>query len=75
MLSPSQCLLRILGTIILLEPCSGAGYTLLRGLTGRVTGQADEPGFAPALAEIEEALVPALIVEKPEDGSYIVLVP
>jgi hypothetical protein len=27
------------------------GYTLLRGLAGRVTGQADEPSFAPALAE------------------------
>jgi hypothetical protein len=51
------------------------GYTLLRGLAGRVTGQADEPGFAPALAEIEEALVPALIVEKLENGSYTVLVP
>ena len=47
------------------------GYTLLRGLAGRVTGQADEPGFAPALAEIEEALVPALIVEKLEDGSLL----
>jgi uncharacterized membrane protein len=51
------------------------GYSLLRGLAGRVTGQADEPSFAPALAEIEEALVPALIVEKLEDGSYTVLVP
>jgi uncharacterized membrane protein len=30
---------------------------------------------APALAEIEEALVPALIVEKLEDRSYTVLVP
>ncbi len=51
------------------------GYALLRGLAGRVTGQADETGFAPALAEIEEALVPARIVEKLEDGSYTVLVP
>jgi uncharacterized membrane protein len=51
------------------------GYTLLRGLTGRVMGQADDPAFAPCLAEIEEALVPALIVEKLEDGSYTVLVP
>jgi hypothetical protein len=33
------------------------GYTLLRGLAGRVTGKADGPGFAPPLAEIEEALV------------------
>jgi hypothetical protein len=51
------------------------GYTLVRGLAGRVTGQADEPSFAPALAEIEEALVPARIVERLEDGSYTVLVP
>jgi hypothetical protein len=51
------------------------GYTLLRGLAGRVTGQGDEPTFAPALAEIEEALVPALIIEGLEDGSYTVLVP
>ena len=36
------------------------GYILLRA---RVMGQADDPAFAPALAEIEEALVPALIVE------------
>jgi hypothetical protein len=65
------------------EECHGAEgaanaprlHTLLRGLAGRVTGQADEPSFAPALAEIEEALVPALIVEKLEDGSYTVLVP
>ena len=51
------------------------GYTLLRWLAGRITGQADEPSFAPALAEIEEALVPALIIEELENGSYTVLVP
>src|SRR5271166_1418408 len=51
------------------------GYTLLRGLTGRLAGQVDEPTFAPALVEIEEALVPALIIEELEDGSYTVLVP
>jgi hypothetical protein len=38
------------------------GYTLLRGLAGRFTGRGDEPTFAPALVEIEEALVPALMV-------------
>jgi hypothetical protein len=38
-----------------------SGYTLQRGLAGGVTGQADESSFAPALAEIEEALVPALL--------------
>jgi uncharacterized membrane protein len=51
------------------------GYTLLRGLAGRVAGRADEPTFAPALVEIEEALVPALIIEKLPDGLYTVLVP
>jgi len=51
------------------------GYTLLQGLTGRIMGQADDPAFAPCLAEIEEALVPALIVEKLENGSFTVLVP
>src|SRR5262249_39550984 len=52
------------------------GYTLLRGLAGRVAGQANEKStFAPALVEIEEALVPALIIEELEDGSYTVLVP
>jgi uncharacterized membrane protein len=51
------------------------GYSLLRGLTGRVAGQADEPAFAPALVEIEDALVPALIIEELEDGLYTVLVP
>jgi uncharacterized membrane protein len=51
------------------------GYTLLRGLAARFTGQADGPTFAPALVEIEEALVPALIIEELENGSYTVLVP
>jgi uncharacterized membrane protein len=51
------------------------GYRLLRGLTGRITGRADEQAFAPALVEIEEALIPALIVEELDDGSYTVLVP
>ena len=51
------------------------GYALLRGLAGRLAGRADEPTFAPALVEIEEALVPALIIEELEDGLYTVLVP
>jgi uncharacterized membrane protein len=51
------------------------GYTLLRGLAGRFTGKADESTFTPALVEIEEALVPALIIEELENGSYTVLVP
>lgn len=31
--------------------------------------------FTPALVEIEEAFVPALIIEELEDGSYTVFVP
>ena len=51
------------------------GYALLRGLAGRIAGQVEETTFAPALVEIEDALVPALIIEELEDGSYTVLVP
>ncbi len=51
------------------------GYTILRGLAARVAGTADEPTFAPALVEIEDALVPALIIEELDDGLYTVLVP
>ena len=51
------------------------GYTLLRGLAGRLTGRGGGSTFAPALVEIEEALVPALIIEELEDGSFTVLVP
>jgi uncharacterized membrane protein len=72
---PTRAGLRAKNAIERRVPQRLPGYTLLRGLAGRVTGQADEPSFAPALAEIEEALVPALIVEKLEDGSYTVLVP
>jgi len=51
------------------------GYTLVRGLAGRVAGRDDTEVFAVALAEIEEALVPAFIVERHEDGRYTVFVP
>jgi len=51
------------------------GYTLIRGLTGRLTGRIDEPTFAPALVEIEDALVPALIIEELPNGLFTVLVP
>ncbi len=51
------------------------GYTFLRGLAKRLTGSSEEQTLQPALVEIEEALVPALIVEELEDGSYTVLVP
>jgi uncharacterized membrane protein len=51
------------------------GYTFLRGLAKRLTGDSEERTMEPCLAEIEEALVPAFIVEELEDGQYTVLVP
>jgi hypothetical protein len=40
------------------------GYTFLRGLAKRLTGHSEEQALQPALVEIEDALVPALIVEE-----------
>jgi uncharacterized membrane protein len=51
------------------------GYPLLRSLTQRLAGQSEGNVWKPALAEIEEALVPAFIVEEFEDGRYTVFVP
>jgi len=51
------------------------GYTLLRGLAGRVTGHGEGETFAVALVEIEEALVPGFIVEEHSDGKFTVFVP
>jgi len=51
------------------------GYSFIRGFTKRLTGRSEEQTLQPALVEIEDALVPALIVEALDDGSYTVLVP
>jgi uncharacterized membrane protein len=51
------------------------GYAFFRGLARRLTGHGEEHTMEPCLAEIEEALAPAFIVEKLEDGHYTVLVP
>ena len=51
------------------------GYTLFRSLTMRIAGKADNVTWKPALAEIEEALVPAVIIEEFADGRYTVFVP
>jgi uncharacterized membrane protein len=51
------------------------GYSFFRGLTSRLAGRSEEHKLEPALVEIEDALVPALIVEKLENGSFTVLVP
>jgi uncharacterized membrane protein len=51
------------------------GYALFRSLTQQMAGSSQETAWKPALAEIEEALVPAFIIEQLEDGSYTVFVP
>lgn len=51
------------------------GYAVLRSLTRRMAGQGAEQAWQPALAEIEEALVPAFIVEELDDGRRTVFVP
>jgi uncharacterized membrane protein len=51
------------------------GYALIRSLTQQVVGESSENVWKPALAEIEEALVPAFIIEEFEDGRYTVFVP
>jgi len=51
------------------------GYALFRSLTQRLAGESRENVWQPAPAEIEDALVPAFIIEELEDGSFTVFVP
>ncbi|MGZ3558779.1 MAG: DUF502 domain-containing protein [Thermodesulfobacteriota bacterium] len=51
------------------------GYALLRSLTQRLVGEDRENVWKPALVEIEEALVPAFIIEEFDDRRYTVFVP
>jgi uncharacterized membrane protein len=51
------------------------GYALFRSLTQRLAGESREHVWQPALAEIEDALVPAFIIEEFEDGRFTVFVP
>ena len=51
------------------------GYGLLRSLTQRLAGDSDETAWQPALAEIEDALVPAFIIEELDDGRFTIFVP
>jgi uncharacterized membrane protein len=51
------------------------GYALFRSLTQQVAGDNRQNVWKPALAEIEDALVPAFIIEEFEDGRYTVFVP
>ena len=51
------------------------GYALFKSLTQQMAGASRENVWKPALAEIEEALVPAFIIEELEDGRFTVFVP
>ncbi len=51
------------------------GYGLLRSLTQRMAGDTEESTWQPALVEIEDALVPAFIIEELDDGRLTVFVP
>jgi uncharacterized membrane protein len=51
------------------------GYALFRSLTQRLAGQGEANVWKPALAEIEDALVPAFIIEELDDGRFTVFVP
>ena len=51
------------------------GYALLRSLTQRLAEDGDETAWKPALVELEDALVPAFIIEELDDGRLTVFVP
>jgi uncharacterized membrane protein len=51
------------------------GYTVVRGFTQQLAGDTQGESWKPALAEIEDALVPAFIIEEFEDGLFTVFVP
>jgi uncharacterized membrane protein len=51
------------------------GYDLFRSLSLRATGHAEQAGWTPAIAEVEDAYVPAFIIEKLDNGSFTVFVP
>jgi uncharacterized membrane protein len=51
------------------------GYALFRSLTQRLAGESEDEAWTPALVEIEDAFVPAFIIEELADGRYTVFVP
>jgi len=51
------------------------GYSSVRSFTRRIGDLEETEKFAPALAEIEDSLVPAFVVEKHVDGRYTIFVP
>jgi uncharacterized membrane protein len=51
------------------------GYSMVRSFVRRLGNIEESNLFAPALVEIEDALVPAFVVEENLDGRYTVFVP
>lgn len=51
------------------------GYTLFRSMTRQLAGESRESAWKPALAEIENALVLAFIIEELDDAQFTVFVP
>jgi uncharacterized membrane protein len=51
------------------------GYALIRGLAGRLAGKENEHTFDVVLAEIEDALVPAFLIEECDDDHCAIFVP
>ena len=51
------------------------GYAVVRNFTQQLAGETQGEAWKPALAEIEEALVPAFIIEELEDELFTVFVP
>jgi uncharacterized membrane protein len=51
------------------------GYGVFRSMARQMAGDSRENAWTPALAEIEDALVPAFIVEELDDGRFTVFVP
>ena len=51
------------------------GYALFRSSTQQLSGKTEDKAWKPALAEIEDALCPAFIIEELENGSFTVFVP
>jgi uncharacterized membrane protein len=51
------------------------GYTMFRSMTRQLAGDNRERAWKPALAEIEDALVPAFIIEELDDAQFTVFVP
>lgn len=51
------------------------GYQIIRDLISRIAGVSVNDKYSPALVEIEDALVPAFVVESHPDDKYTVFVP